>query len=165
LEIFDPVALPASDPNPLRTAASNESDKSTHGHAILQQDLNQPGQLRCAAILHGVKVHPTQVGLPANTWHGCTFAFIHDTLVQNGPQTVEIPLDAFNRATGGRVMTTYRPEALQLIFAAAPDQQVTNPPGLMDPGQQQIIIRYVHPIPFWFVVAFNRRGCPGTSSL
>jgi hypothetical protein len=40
-------------------------------------------------------------------------------------------------------MTTYQPEALQLIFAAAPDQQVPNPLGPMDPGQQQTIIQYV----------------------
>jgi hypothetical protein len=51
-------------------------------------------------------------------------------------------------------MTAYHPEALQLIFAATPDQQVTGPPGPMDPGQQQSIIRFVQPIPFQFVATF-----------
>jgi hypothetical protein len=151
LEFFDPMTVPARDPITLRTAASNESDQSTHAYAILQQDPNYPMLLGRVAILHGVKVYPTRVGVPANNWHGRTFAFVHDTLARNDPQTVEFPVDAFHRATGGGVMTTYRPEALQLIFAAAPDQQVTDPPGPMDPGQQQVVARFIQPVPFRFV--------------
>jgi hypothetical protein len=59
LEFFDPMTIPARDPNLLRMAASNESNMSTHAYAILQQDPTQPGQLGRIAILHGVKVYPT----------------------------------------------------------------------------------------------------------
>jgi hypothetical protein len=48
-------------------------------------------------------------------------------------------------------MTTYRPEALQLIFAADPALQVVDTPGAMDPGHHQVIVRFVQPIPFRFV--------------
>jgi hypothetical protein len=152
LEFFDPMTQPAGDPNILRTACSNESDTSTHAYAILQQDPALPGTVGRITVLYGVKVFPTRVGVPTTKWHGRVFAYVHDTLARNDPQTVEFPADAFHKATGGGVMATYRPEALQLIFAAAPpEQQVTDPPGPMDPGQQQIAVRYVQPLPFQFV--------------
>jgi hypothetical protein len=48
-------------------------------------------------------------------------------------------------------MTTYQPEALQLIFAANPVLEVVNPLGPMGPGNQQVSVRFVQPLPFSFV--------------
>jgi hypothetical protein len=149
LTFFDPMTAPVGDPYILRTACSNESDASTHAYAILQQDPALPGTVGRITVLHSVKVYPTRVG--ATEWHGRVFAYVHDTLARNDPQSVEFPLDAFVPATGGGVMATYRPEALQLIFAAGPALQVTDPPGAMDPGQQQVAVRFVQPLPFRFV--------------
>jgi hypothetical protein len=45
-------------------------------------------------------------------------------------------MGSFHRATPGSAMAIYRPKALQLIFAASPGQQVTDPLGLMNLGCQ-----------------------------
>jgi hypothetical protein len=66
LEFFDPMSIPARDPNTLRKAASNESNQYTHAYTILQQDPNYPMLLGRVSILHGVKIYPTRVGIPAN---------------------------------------------------------------------------------------------------
>jgi hypothetical protein len=75
LEFFNPMMPPMCNPNSIPTALSKESD------LLLQQDTTLPGTLGHATILHtilhGVKVFPTQVGILATQWHGCTLSFMH----------------------------------------------------------------------------------------
>jgi hypothetical protein len=101
LAFFDPMAVPSQNPNTLHTASSNESDLSTHTFAILQQDATDPGSVGRVTILHGIKVFPSCVGVPLAQWHGRIFAFVHNTLSCNEPQSMEFPvLDAFSITSG-----------------------------------------------------------------
>jgi hypothetical protein len=155
---------PVRDLDTLRAAMSNESNLLSHAYAILQQAL--PGTLGRVTILHGVKVFPTPVNVSASPWHGCAFAFMYDVKAQNDPQLVEFSADAFHQATGGG-MDVYRPEVLLLIFTVNPALEVINLPSPMDPGNPEVAIRFVHPVPFRFVVTLLQQTWtpPGSSLL
>jgi hypothetical protein len=151
LAYFDPTAAPARDPMTLRNAVVNESDTTSHAYLILQQDPADPTDPGHITVVHGVKMFPTRVGAGAGVWQGQSFAFVHDVLNRNDPQTVEFPLDAFHRATGAGAVQVWLPQALQLMLNADPTLVVANPPGLLDAGAQWTVVRYVQPIPFRFV--------------
>jgi hypothetical protein len=135
LEFFDPMIPPVHDPVTLCAAISNESDLSSHAYAILQQDNALPGTLGHVTLLQCIKVYPMRVGHPATQWHGCTFALVNDVMARNDSQSVDFPLDGFHRASVGRIISTYCPEALQLMFASYPNLQVGRPTWSHGPWQ------------------------------
>jgi hypothetical protein len=132
MAFFDPQAAPARDPMTLRNAVVNESGTTSHAYLILQQDPATPNNLGQITMFHGVKMYPTSVGAGAGQWQGQSFAFVHNVLDQNDPQTIRFPLDAFHCATGTGAMQCLVPQALQLALNANPALEALNPPGALN---------------------------------